>query len=109
MKKEVYFVTGFLAIGMLLIYLLLIPDKSVNISIDTDKDGVTDENDLEKRRHDIGRKHVEHKNPRVDRQSGGSTSVPFWEESGRSALALRFIGSQTAFALVLPPLVDPRF
>ena len=48
MKKEVYFVTGFLAIGMLLIYLLLIPDKSVNISIDTDKDGVTDENDLEK-------------------------------------------------------------
>ena len=48
MKKEVYFVTGFLAIGMLLIYLLLIPDKSVNIPIDTDKDGVWDENDLEK-------------------------------------------------------------
>jgi hypothetical protein len=48
MKKEVYFVTGFLAIGMLLIYLLLIPDKSVNIPIDTDKDGVLDENDLEK-------------------------------------------------------------
>ena len=48
MKKEVYFLTGFLAIGMLLIYLLLIPDKSVNIPIDTDKDGVWDENDLEK-------------------------------------------------------------